>query len=1028
MSSANRNSPLWTRLSEADTQQQANVHALVDYAEPLLDLIRDTFPTYTLHNHTHAENVIGLMEDLLGERIKDVRPLEAAILILSAYFHDIGMVYSDDERDMIQHEQTFADFVNSSPKARTRLYETSPIPNDELVEQYCRAHHAERVYQFLHSAESLNPNSFDWRSNSILNALGLVCESHNWPFEVLTPHKFDTTFLGNCDLLFVATILRIADILDFDNSRSPDSIYQILQLSSARDSRGSISNAQWRNHLCCDGFHFERQRPGYRIKILAAPDHPAVESDIRSFTSIINTELSACATVIKMCGDRWIDFQLPSSIDTSGIVSKGYLYDDFQFTLDRDTILELFMGENLYSEPMSFIRELLQNAIDATRSRSVLANTRPEDEGWAIECTSWLDSEGYVWFRVDDQGIGMDLSVIKSYLLNVGRSYYSSDDFRAELAAHRPGFRSSIVPISRFGVGLLSCFLVGDRVEISTKKWRSESDRPPAIRCSFDSVGNFAIVQTNPNIPNPMPNHGGLQEGYRSSAGTSVAVRIDPKKFGGRVLSRRRISEYLTGTEAPISIYGHPVSEEIVQGAIRRWNVQNWEAQISLPKITSDARDLSTHLRESTLTTLLDLELAPADGETKRDEIRGIGYALLIDCSKIQPVTGAGTPVISPIDPDPQTHWKFQGMEFSKKNPGSIDMWFSNNLTISCALEISEIPDRRFSERIPNPRLVEWSHNGIMLPDPGVSEWATFSCQSIIDGKSRHVIGKVLGILQLSDSARPDLNISRDRVQKIGFALRTRIELQLRRSVASRLEAHNEYLCIVDFSLSLSSHPGATAREEDERLLTLKEIADEDSAFTDPQGWPSETLFDSPSDRPFERPARVSALELIKAVDGCPLTSSLRRIGRSGRNQFNLIERAVLQLNTDLMYRRDGALVIASSKHPELSAAELEFPPFTFIRYQDDRIFLYIGESSAANSAHPLSKWLMGVSIELKISAPAVWSEVIQVLHGNREIREERGALEVMTTLIQRINRSLPESERIEADRYINLASFSTRQ
>ena len=41
-----------------------------------------------------AENIAGLV----GEHIDRLRPIEAALLILAAYLHDIGMVFSEAER------------------------------------------------------------------------------------------------------------------------------------------------------------------------------------------------------------------------------------------------------------------------------------------------------------------------------------------------------------------------------------------------------------------------------------------------------------------------------------------------------------------------------------------------------------------------------------------------------------------------------------------------------------------------------------------------------------------------------------------------------------------------------------------------------------------------------------------------------------------------------------------------------------------------------------------------------------------
>ena len=50
-------------------------------------------------------------------------------------------------------------------------------------------------------------------------------------------------------------------------------------------------------------------------------------------------------------------------------IADGYIYGEYRFALEKEDILNLLMGENLYSESDVFVRELLQNAIDTSRFR-----------------------------------------------------------------------------------------------------------------------------------------------------------------------------------------------------------------------------------------------------------------------------------------------------------------------------------------------------------------------------------------------------------------------------------------------------------------------------------------------------------------------------------------------------------------------------------------------------------------------------------------------------------------------------------
>ena len=81
------------------------VKTVCDYGVQRAKAIRDTFPLYTLHDEVHICNVLNLMAELLGDEIERLNRDEAAMLILSACCHDIGMSYSKEEK-----EELFEDY------------------------------------------------------------------------------------------------------------------------------------------------------------------------------------------------------------------------------------------------------------------------------------------------------------------------------------------------------------------------------------------------------------------------------------------------------------------------------------------------------------------------------------------------------------------------------------------------------------------------------------------------------------------------------------------------------------------------------------------------------------------------------------------------------------------------------------------------------------------------------------------------------------------------------------------------------
>src|SRR4051794_11207730 len=97
----------------APVAEQAAVQRLVEAAASILDRIVETFPTYTLHTRRHAHNVVRLMGDLLGPDVERLTALEAAMLVLAAHWHDVGMYYSEDDLRSVSEEPQFDGFLGS---------------------------------------------------------------------------------------------------------------------------------------------------------------------------------------------------------------------------------------------------------------------------------------------------------------------------------------------------------------------------------------------------------------------------------------------------------------------------------------------------------------------------------------------------------------------------------------------------------------------------------------------------------------------------------------------------------------------------------------------------------------------------------------------------------------------------------------------------------------------------------------------------------------------------------------------------
>jgi molecular chaperone HtpG len=138
------------------------------------------------------------------------------------------------------------------------------------------------------------------------------------------------------------------------------------------------------------------------------------------------------------------------------------------FQVDLRGIVDL-LSHHLYASPRVYVRELLQNAVDAITATG-------SDDG-RIAITTGDDA-----LRITDNGIGLTEAQVHELLATIGRS-----SKRDELGFARHEF------LGQFGIGLLSCFLVADEIHVHTRRagadpvvWLGYSDGRYEVRPGDD--------------------------------------------------------------------------------------------------------------------------------------------------------------------------------------------------------------------------------------------------------------------------------------------------------------------------------------------------------------------------------------------------------------------------------------------------------------------------------------------------------------------------------------------------------------
>src|SRR5580765_3320263 len=117
----------------------------------------------------------------------------------------------------------------------------------------------------------------------------------------------------------------------------------------------------------------------------------------------------------------------------------------------------------LYSDHEIFVRELVSNAVDATKKLKTLASVGEfKGELGEPKIEVVLDAKKKT-ISIIDQGIGMTAEEVDKYLNQV--AFSSAEEF---LEKYKGQNEANI--IGHFGLGFYSAFMVSDKVEVVTKR------------------------------------------------------------------------------------------------------------------------------------------------------------------------------------------------------------------------------------------------------------------------------------------------------------------------------------------------------------------------------------------------------------------------------------------------------------------------------------------------------------------------------------------------------------------------------
>lgn len=373
----------------------------------LLELTIASFPTYSVHNASHAEAVLYNIERVLGEkRIQDLSATDCFAILHTVYVHDIGMAIMASDRDRIVKSDDFIDLVEELAlgadvdlkKAAEFLkkdcyrdekktecdYEGEEYYHNKqklysdklntyyavihLLAEFQRKEHgsaaASRIRTWIEDGDKLQSEfAMSGIPMRIFFRIAECASLHtDWEFRhILDLPKEENGY--ESDMLhprFVAVLLQIGDALDIDNDR----FHPFAQAFMGKLPMQSQ-------------IHYDKHLAIRTLKI--TPEEIVVEADCktRDTLRLVRNECDVLEMFLKSSSYYWSQIAptgfsgaLPSLRPPKLLLNGQIIPLDLammRFQISEKKAFSLLQGENIYSGYFPFVRELVQNAIDTTK-------------------------------------------------------------------------------------------------------------------------------------------------------------------------------------------------------------------------------------------------------------------------------------------------------------------------------------------------------------------------------------------------------------------------------------------------------------------------------------------------------------------------------------------------------------------------------------------------------------------------------------------------------------------------------------
>ncbi len=302
-------SQIWIKLLKIDSEEAKKVRAFLS-AENCLSKIQTILSKsgtaskdFTLHDEDHSFRVAERMRSLIPDNTKEIlSEYKLALLLLSAYLHDIGMnpeynkvqihydsLKTDNKLLPVSEKIEFQKWLDDEgwliDLDNDKIETESEI--QEILTAYCRHKHNDWSEEWIRG--NFSPNQILGTYTNWMNDLINICRSHHYGLEELKEEKFNPLRINSkvIHIRYIAMCLRLADVIEIDPERAPE-----VLLKHRNVIEGSISHWLKEKFTSVDVINDS-------ITITANPTKAFIHKAILDVADQIENETILCNTLIK---------------------------------------------------------------------------------------------------------------------------------------------------------------------------------------------------------------------------------------------------------------------------------------------------------------------------------------------------------------------------------------------------------------------------------------------------------------------------------------------------------------------------------------------------------------------------------------------------------------------------------------------------------------------------------------------------------------------------------------------------------